>query len=189
MKTTLLALLAAAAFAQQPVIENGKLETQPFQNSLATQLAQLGAGPFWAAYSEPSIPGQHNGCSSKDAVTTIRLEGDTAVVVLIRVEGGKVVQLRIASPDCKLDAGGLRFIWIDKVPPAASIAWLKTQVPGEHPDRAITAIALQSGQAADQALNELTALTEPENVRSKTAFWIGVTRGAQGITAIRYVHK
>ncbi|HWE48254.1 MAG TPA: HEAT repeat domain-containing protein [Bryobacteraceae bacterium] len=192
MKPAILALLATAAFAQQPTVENGQLETQPYAGSLAAQLSRFGAGPFWAAYSEPAIPGQHNGCSGNrngvtNDVTTIRLEGDPAVLILIRIEGGKVAQLRIASPDCKLDAGGLRFLWIDKVPPAASIAWLKTQITADHPDRAISAIALQSGAAADQALNELTAVTQPENIRSKTAFWLGTTRGAPGIVVLKHM--
>jgi hypothetical protein len=183
-------LAVVAAYAQQPVVENGKVETQAFSGSLAAQLARLGAGPFWAGYTEPSIPGRHNENCSLDGnvnstVTTIRLEGDTAVMVLIRVEGGQVVQLRLASPDCKLDAGGLHFVWIDKVPAAASVAWLKQQVPGEHPDRAISAIALHAGTAADQALDDLTALSQPEKIRSKTAFWLGTTRGVHGIAVLK----
>jgi HEAT repeats len=190
MKLTIIAFAAVTGFAQQPVVENGKVETQAFAGSMGAQLVSLGAGPFWAGYTEPSIPGRHNeNCSMGNTVSstmsTIHLEGDTAIAVLIRVEGGQVVQLRVTSPDCKLDAGGLRFIWIDKVPAAASVAWLKQQIPGAHPDRAISAIALHAGPAADQALEDMTALTQPENIRSKTAFWLGTTRGARGVVVLK----
>jgi hypothetical protein len=186
MKPILFAVLAVAAYAQQPALENGKVETQAFAGSLAGQLAQLGAGPFWAGYREPSARVRMGtNCSGDEPVTTLRLEGDTSLMVLIRVEGGQVTQLRVTSPDCKLDAGGLRFVWIDKVPPAASVAWLKTQVAGAHPDRAISAIALHEGAVADQALDELTTANQPDNIREKAAFWLGNARGAHGITVLK----
>jgi hypothetical protein len=185
-------LVAAMAVAQQPAIENAKTEVRAFAGSLAAQLAQLGAGPFWAGYSEKSIPGRrgdwccsNEGCPGYANGAPVRLEGQTALVVLVRMESGAADQLRIVSPDCKLDAGGLPFFWIDKVPADASIAWLKTQINGRHPDIAISAIAMHDGAAADQALNELTSPGEPERVREKAAFWIGTSRGAPGIATLK----
>ncbi len=186
MRSALILILSVAAFAQQPAIENGNVETRAFSGSLAAQLGQLGNGPFWAGYSEPAIPGRHSDtCSSGSSLSTLRLEGDTAIVVLIRMEDSKVVQLKVVSPDCKLDAGGLRFVWIDKVPPGASVAWLKTQVAGVDPDRAMSAIALHDGPAADQALDELSASGQPDKIRERTAFWLGTTRGAHGIVVLK----
>ena len=46
----LMALAAAGLLAQQPQVENAKLETRAFSGSLRTELAQHGAGPFWAAW-------------------------------------------------------------------------------------------------------------------------------------------
>src|SRR5690349_2056848 len=121
MKAAIFALAASAAFAQQPAVENARLEARPFAGSLATQLSQFGAGPFWAGYSEPAIPGNHltnqgDSWCSPAAGTPLRLEGTTALVVLIRVEAA-AQQIKVVSPDCKLDAGGLPFYWIDNVPP------------------------------------------------------------------------
>jgi hypothetical protein len=182
-------LLAAAASAQQPAIENAKLEMRAFSGSLASQLAQFGAGPYWAGYSEPAIPGRrgdmNEGCPGYANGTPIRLEGQTSLVVLIRMDAGVPDQLRVVSPDCKLDAGGLPFYWIDKVPVGASVAWLKTQISMRHADRAISAIAFHDGAAADQALNDLTAVAEPERVREKAAFWLGNSRGAKGVETLK----
>jgi hypothetical protein len=187
-----LLFVATAAFAQQPAIENGKVETRPFAGSLAAQFAQFGAGPFWAGYSEPVIPGRHgdnccsdDGCRGYSPGTPVRLEGQTALVVLIRMEAGQVGQIRDVSPDCKLDAGGLLFYWINGVPADASVAWLKTQVTGEHPDRALVAIAMHAGGAADQALQDLTAVSQPERVRERAAFWLGTSRGAKGLDVLK----
>jgi hypothetical protein len=190
MKATLFFLAAAAAFAQQPAVENAKLETRAFAGSLATQLSQFGSGPFWAGYSEPAIPWNHltnqsDGWCSPAPGTPLRLEGSTALVVLIRVEAA-ASQIKVVSPDCKLDAGGLPFYWINNVPPAASIAWLKTQITAQQrADRAIYAIALHDGRVADQALDDLTAITQPDKVRERTAFWLGNSRGAHGIEVLK----
>jgi HEAT repeat protein len=70
---------------------------------------------------------------------------------------------------------------------AESVAWLKAQVPGQHPDRAISAIAMHAGPDADGALEELAAATQPEQVREKTAFWLGNLRGAHGVDVLKRV--
>ncbi|MDP9169014.1 MAG: HEAT repeat domain-containing protein [Acidobacteriota bacterium] len=184
---------AACLSAQQPQVENARLETRAFAGSLTSQLSQNGAGPFWAAWSEPIIPGRHgdmcwsNGNNENEHATNapVRLEGQTAVVVLVRMENAQVDQLRVASPDCRLDAGGLPFYWINGVPAAESVAWLKAQTAGKHPDTAILAIGLHPGPAADQALDDLTAATQPERIREKTAFWLGNSRGAHGIEVLK----
>ena len=196
MKTALLtAVLAATSFAQQPQIENAKFGKTSSSGSLAAQLAAFGAGPFWAGYTEPIIPGRHgdmcwsngNGSDGDGHANgaVVRLEGPVSLVVLVRIENSQVDQLRVTSPDCRLDAGGLPFHWIDNVPSAVSIGWLKSQITEQHPDRAILAIALESGPAADQALDELVAPGQPERVREKTAFWLGNSRGAHGVEVLR----
>src|SRR5579863_4653717 len=113
IRPLLIVLVGAAASAQQPAIENAKLETRSFYGSMASQLTQFGAGPFWVGYSEPAIGGQHgdmccadNGCRGYPNGTPVRLEGETAVVVLVRMDGGQVDRLRVVSPDCRLDGGG-----------------------------------------------------------------------------------
>jgi len=179
--------------AQQPQIENAELETRTFGGSLASQLSSPGAGPFWAAWSESMIPGRHGDmCWSKGdnwnehaAGAPVRLEGQTSLVVLVRMENAQVDQIRIASLDCRFDGGGLPFYWFNAVPPAESVNWLKAQVGGRHLDTAILAISLQSGPAADRALDDFVSASQPERVREKTAFWLGNSRGAHGVDVLK----
>ena len=55
MKTALLTILSVLILGaqQQPQVENAKFETRAFSGSLASQISSSGAGPFWAAWSEP----------------------------------------------------------------------------------------------------------------------------------------
>jgi len=198
MKPVLLSLAAAAILsAQQPRVENAKLETRALNGSLASQIKSLGAGPFWTAWSEPIIPGQHNdmcrwgdqggrdGGDGHAAGTPVRLEGPTALFVLVRVENSQVDRIRVSSPDCSLDAGGLPFYWITSVPPAESVNWLKSELVGAPMESAILAISLHSGPDADRALDDLTSTSQPDRVRERTAFWLGTSRGAHGVDVLK----
>lgn len=193
MKTAIVAVVSAVCvWAQQPQVENARLEARTFAGTLASQLASAGAGPFWAAWSEPIIPGQHgdmcwngNNVNEHTAATPVRLEGPTSLVVLVRMENTQVDQIRIASLDCRLDAGGLPFYWINAVPPAESVNWLKTQIAGSHLDSAIFAISIHAGSAADRALDDFVAPSQPERVREKAAFWLGNSRGAHGVDVLK----
>ena len=192
---SILVISAMAAMAQRPEIENSQLQTKPFYGSLASELQQFGAGPFWAGYSEPVVPGRHgsmcwndgNGDGGHAANAPVRLEGEVAVIVLIRVENSHVDKLRITSPDCRLDAGGLPFYWIENVPPAQSVAWLKTQAEqtATRNDSPVFAIALHADASADRALDELSEPRTPDTIREKTAFWLGQLRGAKGVDRLR----
>ena len=193
MKTlTLFALTAVAALAQQPKIENAKLETRAFSGSLAAQFSQFGSGPWWAGYSEAMISGQHgdmcwnegNRGDARAPGTPIRLEGPTALVVLVRMENGAISRVRTTTPDCLIDAGGLPFYWLTGVPVSESVAWLKSQVSATGRDQTILPIALHAGAEATRALEELTSPTQPDKVRERTAFWLGNSRGAEGLRVL-----
>jgi len=199
MKTLVIAILSSVCIwaQQQPQVENAKFETRAFAGSLASQLVSPGAGPFWAAWSEPMIPGRHGDMcwSSGDNQgehapgAPVRLEGQTSLVVLVRMESAQVDQIRIASSDCRFDGGGLPFYWFNSVPPAESVNWLKTEVEGKptgrHSDSAILAISLHSGPAADRALDDFVSASQPERVREKTAFRLGNSRGADGVDVLK----
>jgi hypothetical protein len=201
MKLPVIAILSTVclwAQPQQPQVENAKFETRAFAGSLASQLSSSGAGPFWAAWSEPMIPGQRssgqngdmcwsNGDNRNEHATgaPVRLEGQTSLVVLVRIQDTQVDQIRIASLDCRFDGGGLPFYWLTGVPTAESVNWLKTQVAGNRSDSAILAISLHSGPAADRALDDFVAPSEPERVREKAAFWLGNSRGAHGVDILK----
>ena len=186
-----LAAVAALTGQTQPQVENAAVDSRPLAGSLKTQFAAFGAGPYWAAWQEPIVPGRRgdNWCEYASGAP-LRLEGPVALLIPVRIDNApidneQVDQLRVASPDCRFDAGGLPFHWLTGVPPAESIAWLKTQISEKSPDRALSAIAEHAGPAAQQALEELTASTQTEHIRSKAAFWLGSSRGAQGVAALK----
>lgn len=195
MKSILFFAFAAALFAQQqPSIENAKLETRALSGSLSAELSRLGAGPLWVGYSEAIIPNHNstmcsydgNNYSGMSANAPLRLEGAAALVVLIRIEDGQLDQMRVTSPDCRLDVGGLPFYWLTGVSTTESITWLKSQITGRHSDSAIMAIALHRDQPADQVLEELTSpSTQSIEIRKRVATWLGNSRGAQGVAMLK----
>ena len=94
----------------------------------------------------------------------VALEPATEFVVLVRLENGAVTRVRTFTPDCELDAAGVRVVWLTGVRPDESVAWLSSLVTaspdgGERHDRvgktALTAVALHSAAMADRALEEL----------------------------------
>src|SRR3954468_14272878 len=126
MRTAACLFVITSAFAQQPQIENARVAKRTSAGPLGAQLSQLGPGPYWAGYAEPMVAGRHgNLCNAGETGTApIRLEGQTSLVVLVRFENSRIAEFRVSSPDCRLDAGGLPFYWLENVPPAESVAWL-----------------------------------------------------------------
>lgn len=189
----LLFMLTLGLSAQQPLVENAQVTTHGLSGTIAAQLAALGSEPFWAGYRVPVIAGRgEDGCwtqsdsvGGRDPRAAVRLEGQTAMLILVRVEAGKIEKLRTTSPDCRLEGGGLPFHWLTGVSVAASVAWLQTQIAGERGDRAIYPLAMHAGPEADRALEHLTSPTQPEKIRERTAFWLGNTRGAKGIDTLK----
>ena len=182
--TALILLTALPVFGQQPQVDNARVTTKAFAGSLDATLRSLGQGPLWAAWAEPSRPGQQgNMCDWRSNPTQMHLEGFTHLLMLVRIENGVVGKLKVSSTDCKLDAGGLPFFHIQNVPASESIAWLKTRL--SEPDPAILAIALHQGPASDAALDDLSSPAQPEKVRSKTSFWLGNMGGRHGVEVLR----
>ena len=124
--------------------------------------------------------------------------GARQLVVLYRVEAKRVVQIRVASDDCTLDAGGLAFVWVTGVKAGESVTLLATYVRGaefeghgEHGigNGALTAIALHADASADRALESFVTPEQREGLRRQTAFWMGAARGKAGLIALQHVAK
>jgi hypothetical protein len=150
MKTAFsLALISCvgSALAQQPRVENARMETRAVSGGLeATFRGILAAqsSPAWIGYSVPIIAGDHQmccwnnnvmcGCSLEQrgddhGVTvssnqTVKLEGPRELVVLLRVESHQTGKIRTFTPECNLDAGGLPFLWLTGVTAPESIRLL-----------------------------------------------------------------
>jgi HEAT repeats len=201
-------LVAIAAFAQeqQPDVRNAKRENRAFTGDWVSTLRS--SSPAWFGYAVKTIRkdsesccwnGDGRGCglegnwidksSSTRPNTPIPLEGSDTVAILLRVENNIIGKVHLYSLHCPLDAGGLPFVWLTGVSSHASIAHLKTlTVSGDSnrlADSAIFAIAQQAGSEADTALAELAKPTQPEHIREKVAFWLGASREAPGVAALK----
>jgi hypothetical protein len=128
----------------------------------------------------------------------VKLEGPTTMYVLLRIADHKIGRVATYTEDCQIDAGGLHFTWLTGVNPAESVALLTTIVAdtnysareGREPgDSALRAIAMHGDPSADRALNSFVALDKPEALRSKTAFWLGNSRGRSGFEVLKRMAK
>ena len=148
MKRAVLFLVSLAAFAQQPRVQNARLETRavPPGGLESTFRAVLSAqsSPAWAGYTVPIVAGDRQSCCWNNNVMsgcyleprtgdrtvivstnqTVKLEGPTQLVVLFRMENREVAKIRTFTPECELDAGGLPFLWLTGVNAAESIRLL-----------------------------------------------------------------
>jgi len=124
---------------------------------------------------------------------------EPALFVFFRVAERQVTTVRVFSADCELDAGGLAVTWLTGVRPEESIALLDTYVRAatdwsDRNDRsvakrALTAIAMHAGAAADRQLDQYAAPNQPEDLRREVAFWLGEARGRSGYLVLRRMVK
>ena len=145
-------------------------------------------GTFW-------LEDEHgNGGGSGSRAQETKLEGGKWVMILFRAEKNQIEKIRIAPAMCRLDAGGLRLVWLKNADARQSVAFLSELLKGKDffgrgdhglGEQALTAIALHADSAADQALEGLTSPSQPEALREKAAFWMGATRGAEGFAGLQ----
>ena len=205
-----------------PRLINATRETQAVNGSLAAavqSVAEHADKTEWLGYDVPQVPGEHSACcgnygngagcgtcqleggnrgfstNGKDSVT---LEGGQRLAVLLRVEGHKVMRVQVASADCTLDVGNLRFVWLTNVKASESVELLTGYVSGGHFDdrehdllggEALTAIALHADAAADRAFAQFVSAQQPEGLRKKATFWLGAARGEAGLAMLRTMAK
>jgi hypothetical protein len=205
---------AGSVLAQEPRLSNAKLQTRTASAGLEREFRALlatGVEPAWIGYAVPIIPGERQMCCSSgccggcrleggkpDASTQapgpVRLEGSRHLLMLYRIEQGRIEKIRTFSEDCELDVGGLAFYWLNGVGPEESVAWLSSFAAA--PDRdakegrrlsdsAVTAIAFHNTPSADRTLEQFMAADQPESLRERAAFWLGNARGRRGYEILR----
>jgi hypothetical protein len=147
----LVTVASGLAFAQQPNIQNAKLETRSAGAGLQAQVDSITrqGSAAWIAWSVPSVKGEHNmccysmhesvvtrcGCSlesggmanideSPKGLNPVKLEGSTDFSVFVRTEGGQVQKVRALGSECPVDAQNMPVYWLTGVKPSESVALL-----------------------------------------------------------------
>ena len=222
-----LSLGISPAKADQSQFVNAKLEARAVAQSLENTLAQIAAEsqqPEWVAYSVAAVAGDHSVCCENNGKSspggncgtcnlerergnsfqqqngskTVKLEGPSELIVLLRVEKKNVMRIRIASEDCTLDAGGLRVVWLAAVKPEESVALLSGFVTANGLERnrdnalgsqALMAIAQHADGSADRAFAAFVAPEQPPALREKASFWLGAARGKSGLALLQKMAK
>jgi hypothetical protein len=150
----LVASAVAAAGAQAPVV-NARLERRAVTQGLAREIQTVvdRGVAAWIGYSVPLLRRTNAGLGSSDWYGgRCRLEPPAELVVLARVEGKALVDLRSLSIDCDVDAGGMPLVWLDGVSADESVKWLASMVSTTQPTAPPTAPRDRLANAALAAL-------------------------------------
>ncbi|MBC7926588.1 MAG: HEAT repeat domain-containing protein [Bryobacteraceae bacterium] len=199
--------------AQQPAISNADIRQITANSGLEQAIRSVTdsvKSAAWIGYAVPTIPGDQNSCCwndngrgcglegerRRDGVTSnpgpVKLEGPTHVVILQRFEPGTAEKLRVFSPDCPLDAGGLAFYWVSNVKASESVSLLTRRavrdqengVRSKISEAAVHAIAMHAGPEAQAALIRFANDQQSESTRKSALFWLGSSRGKEGYSAV-----
>lgn len=207
----LTSLVGSLAWGQN--VQRVRLEHRSFSGDLKATVEGIlatDAGPLWIAYQVPlNQPEMTMCCGDWDQRGTCALERDrgtystrsredglpisesNTMIVLLRGESGRISRLRVVTPDCRLDAGGLAMIVLDGPSAGQSVAFLKGLVDDadlkHRGSSALMAIAHHEGEAADEALQGFLEESHSRKVRKEAVFWIGVARGERALPVLRSI--
>ena len=148
----IMAVATTLALAQQPNIQNAKLETRSAAAGLQAQVDAVARQntASWIAWLVPSVKGDNNMCcynnyndgnysscgcaletsgavnitSGNAPNNPVKLEGSTDFAVFIRAEGGQIQKVRALSTNCPVDAQNMPVLFLTNVKPSESVALL-----------------------------------------------------------------
>lgn len=190
--------LAAPAGAQTPAVVNGTVESRAATQPVAREIAAImsrASGPAWIGYAVSVNRGdRETGCWSSDAfsgrtrVGPLKLEGSDSIYILYRIADRGVQRIRIASPECPLDTGGLTLHWLTGVRAPDSVDFLETLATGDG-SRSLTnsatmAIALHEDRRATDRLITMARDAKSGAVRGNALFWVAQRAGDQAVGTI-----
>jgi hypothetical protein len=194
----------AAAGADKPELVTGRLELAgPASNlvSAIETLSQRVPGAAWAGYAVPMVGGSHHFCGSGDVVSldsdrdfrsTTGSGPSRSLFLLERIEGGHVVEIRLLSTGCRIDAGTKTLYWWEPVAPGESLRHLRSlALSSKNEDLAedaVHAAALHFDSKADGLLAELARDAPLFEVREKAIFWLGAAREGEGFRLLSALH-
>lgn len=179
-------------------------------SALADLVAEA-PSPSWIAYEVDAVPGERTVCCWNDAegagVCSLEERGSvhgrrhgepspqgSRLRVLLRVVDGRIQRLRMFTPECTLDAGGLPVAWVRGVATGASLRLLGDLVDGKgalgglaaSDDVAAEAVGAVSLHDAGEATGILAAWAwqGPREVQRAAIFWLGAGRKREGLPVL-----
>jgi HEAT repeats len=208
-RSILLLCLAApaASVAQIPKVDHAKLETASAAAGLenAVRQAVRNGQPVWAAWTVPMIAGERYNCcwshrgDFKDVKSTachlegrnqswgstddVKVPANQDLMVLARLEEGKIGRVLAFSSTCEIDADGRRFVWLGAAKPEESVALLAKTADADSrkiSEEALAALSYHRNARADDVLEAMASAPKPTKVRENALFWIGQNRGERG---------
>jgi hypothetical protein len=220
--TLAFAAVTLLAIAQEPTVINAHFHSGPASPGLSATVDRFrnSGERLWLGYQVQALPRTHlsacsawegrrdveAGCCSEyrleepkdDMNFTDRAEEAAALNVLLRVDHGEITRVRLMPADCKLDAGGLAFEWLNGVSAEESASFLGGLAAKENiaidsgrklADESLAALSLHATPKATGELTALAASGNPTQLREKAAFWLGAQRGHDGLVALRQLIK
>jgi len=221
-------VMASTTLGQGPHFVNAKMQNLSARTGLEQQFRAISSRQVeaaWVGYAVPVIPGNRSMCCYESSSNlssgsncgrceleghqegaraqsndskSVKLESPELLVALFRLIDRNVQKIRVFSPDCELDAGGLPVYWLTDVRPNESVALLSSFVmvkpvqSEEEQSRhmrnsAVAAIALHADTSADRALDQFVAPGQPEALRKNAVFWLGSARGKRGYEVLQRI--
>lgn len=181
-------LFALPLFAQQPVFRNATVTTV----RAGDLLSQVESFTGWTAWSRPMTHGKTIFCGSgwnHDGDSITITDDDryaSALVVLARAEEGKVVQVRVSSPECTFNAEGRAVRWVEGVSEQESarvVTAIIDRGASEAAKKALTALAMHADPV--DTLLRIAKNDRRSKVRSQALFWLSQRAGAKAAAALR----
>jgi HEAT repeats len=208
---------AIAISAQQPKVINTRFNTEPAGAGLSATVTrfQRSNQQLWIGYEVPALPRTHfsscsdfagasqaqDGCcgeyqleDTRDGMNTSPGQNPSPVnmYVLLRLDHGDLIKIRLANAGCQLNAGGVPFTWVTGVQPNDSVTFLgklASQSDDNQAKRvtedALAALAMHNTSAATDMLASLATPSNSPRLREKAAFWMGAQRGHEGYLALQ----
>jgi hypothetical protein len=196
-------LVTTVLFAQQPTVSHSQVTTETADHGLGAVIDKLKQqkDTVWVGYSVPVVSKFSSGWNS-NRIDYLEGNNNSVVndsdvsspsfdhaIVLLRIAEGAVTKIHVESPERELDAGGLKFVWLNSVNADDSVRVLADLArQGDVRrlrDSAVFAVSIHQAGSATTALISLTASGNDLGLREKAAFWLANQRGHDGFVAIQ----
>ena len=149
---------------------------------------QIRAANGWVGYSVPIVDGRHLVCSWDEGIN-IHDDDDfrsrsSALYVLYEVDHGKVVSVRLSSPECRSTRSNH---WLVNIDPRESVRFLRSLIDDANDrgvaKKAVSALALHR-DTVDQLI-EIAKRHPVGKIRSSALFWVSQRAGERAAGVLR----